>query len=81
MLARRLQSLEELEQEEERERQTEQARPAGSVNAIADPGDVSDFDWPVLGVSDNIDWDAMLAGASAGVGKSSSGGVRHLSND
>ena len=81
MVRRGLQSLEELERLEEEERRAENARPAGSAEASVDPEVVSDFDWSGMDVSGDLDWDAILAGASVGVGENSSEGVRYLSGD
>ena len=75
MVRRGLQSLEELERLEEEERQAENARPAGSAEASVDPEVVSEFDWSGMDVSGDLDWDAILAGASVGVGENSSEGV------
>ena len=38
----------------------------------------TEIDWSVLGASDDLDWDAILAAFFVGVNKNSLAGVRHL---
>ena len=45
---------------------------------FADFGVSTEIDWSVLGVSDDLDWDAILAVFSVGVGENFLIGVRHL---
>ena len=78
-VSRGIDNLEELEKLETEERRVENARPAGSAEALVDPKVVSDLDWSGMDVSGDFNWDAILAGASVGVSKNSSEGVRRLS--
>ena len=45
---------------------------------VADLRVSTEIDWSALGVSDNLDWDAILATFSVGVGKNFLTDVRHL---
>ena len=74
-VSRGIDNLEELEKLEAEERRVENARPAGSAEASVDPEVVPDLDWSGMDVSGDLDWDAILAGASVGVGENSSEGV------
>ena len=74
-VSRGIDNLEELEKLEAEERRAENARPAGSAEASVDPEVVPDFDWSGMDMSGDLDWDAILAGASVGVGENSSEGV------
>ena len=74
-VSRGIDNLEELEKLETEERRVENARPAGSAEASVDPEVVPDVDWSGMDMSGDLDWDAILAGASVGVGENSSEGV------
>ena len=50
----------------------------GSAEASVDPEVVPDLDWSGMDVSGDLDWDAILAGASVGVGENFLEGVRRL---
>ena len=50
----------------------------GLSEVFADFRVSTEIDWSVLGTSDNLNWDAILATFSVGVNKNSLTGVRYL---